>query len=111
MAFRTYQVIRSVRELPPRDVKVFTLTNPIDIDLVQTEGELGFDIEIDNQSGSAYTVTINDQDPFNLPANSSKSFTDILLQRFRVEGGTAGIIIVNVLPIKLLQRVNALEVR
>ena len=111
MAFRTYQVIRSVRDLPPRDIKVFTLTNPIDIDLVGQHGELGFDIEIDNQEANPATVTLNDQDTFTVPANSSKAFSDILLQRFRVTGITTGVVIVNVLPIKLLQRLNAVEVR
>ena len=111
MAFRTFQVIRSVRELPPRDIRVFTLTDPIDIDLVQTEGVLGFDIEVDNQGAGALTVTVNDQDSFTIPANTSKAFSDILLQRFRVSGGTTGVIIVNILSIKLLERINAVEVR
>ena len=111
-SFRTYQIIRSVNDLPPRDVKVFSLTDPIDIDLVQLHNEIAIDIVVDNQSTTtSLVVTLNDQDPFTLLLSSSYASSDVLIQRFKVTGHTTGVVIVHVISITLLQKLNALEVR
>ena len=110
-SYRTYQIIRSVKDLPPRDIKIFPLINPLDVDLVQSHEEIALDIEVDNQAAGAATVTFNDQDAFNLPANTAKSLSDVLIQRFRVSGVVSGQVIVNVISIALLRKLNAIEVR
>ena len=111
-SYRTYQIIRSVNDLPPRDVKVFTLTDPLDIDLVQNSNELAIDIVVDNQSTTtSLTVTINDQDNFTLLLSTAYSSSDVLIQRFRVSGHTTGVVIVHVISITLLEKLNAIEVR
>ena len=109
--FEVYQIIRSINDLPPRDIKVFTLTNPLEVDLTRENGDIGLDIEIENSSGGAYTVTINNEDSFILAANSSKALSNIMLSRFLIEGGTLGQVIVHTISIKLLQRLNAVEIR
>lgn len=108
----TYQIIRSVNDLPPREVRVFTLTDPLDIDLVQTQNAIAIDIVVDNQSTTtSLTVTLNDQDSFSLLLSSSYSSSDVLISRFRVSGHTTGVVIVHTISITLLQRLNAIEVR
>ena len=111
-AFRTYQIIRSVNDLPPRDIKVFPLLNPIDINLVQLHNEIAIDILIDNQHASTdLTIVINDQDGFTLKSNDAWGSSDVLIERFRISGHTTGHVIVHVISITLLERLNALEVR
>ena len=112
-----YQIIRAVRDLPPRDFKVYTLnTNPFTVDLVGQTKDLGFDIEIENLSGSSIEVFLNNEDSFSLGDNKTKSISDILVQKFEITGATSGVtIICNVLALQLLQKLNeqqnTLEVR
>ena len=111
-SYRTYQIIRSVNDLPPRDVKVFPLTNPIDIDLVQTHNEIAIDIVVDNRDAAAtLSISISDQDAFTLSESSAFAASDVLIQRFRVSGSTSGTVVVHVISIDLLRKLNAVEVR
>ncbi len=110
--YRTYQIIRSVNDLPPRNVKVFTLIDPLDIDLVQDHNEIAIDIVIDNQSTTtSLTITLNDQDSFPLLLASAYSSSDVLISRFKVTGHTTGVVIVHTISITLLNRLNSIEVR
>ncbi len=111
-AFRTYQIIRSVNDLPPRDIKTFPLTDPLDINLVQLHNEIAIDIVIDNQHASTdLSITLNDQDSFTLKSNDAYGSSDVLIERFKITGHTTGHVIVHVISITLLERLNALEVR
>ncbi len=111
-SFRTYNIIRSVNDLPPRDVKVFKLLDPLDVNLVQLHNEIAIDIVVDNQSTTTdLTIIINDQDGFTLISSSAWGSSDVLIERFKITGHTTGHVIVHVVSIALLEKLNAIEVR
>ena len=106
-----FQIIRSVRDLPPRDIIVFIKTATFDIDLVKTSGVIAIDMEIDNRDTSnTAVVTINSEDAYTLSAGASKSPSDVAISRVRVTTSTDYQIIAHVISLALLQKLNAVEV-
>ncbi len=109
--FQTFQIIRSVRDLPPRDIIVFVKTATFDIDLVKTSGVIAIDMEIDNRDAvNVALVTLNSEDVYTISASGSKTHSDVAISRVRVTNSTDYQIIAHVISLALLQKLNAVEV-
>lgn len=110
--FETYQIIRSVQDLPPRDILVFVDTTTLDQDLLSLNGVIAIDIEFDNRDAvNVANITVNNEDPYVLSANTSKAHSNIAVSRFRVDTSTDFQVICHVISLALLLKLNAVEVR
>lgn len=109
---RLFSVIRPIKDLPPRNIRVFSITaDPTVIEFITTHKELAFDIALINDSGGTVTLFINEETTgIPISNNDVFSLSDVQVGRIRITGATSGTtVIANVLGIDLLQRLNREE--
>jgi len=112
MAFRTYQIIKSVRDLPPRDIRVYSPLDPLEVFFLRDEGVIAIDIAINNRSSTtALTVNYNDEDAITIPLNEADARSDVYVERIRIADHTTFTCTAHVVSLDLLKKLNAVEVR
>jgi len=109
---QVYQVILPLSQLPPRDIRVVDIaTDPTTVDFVYQHKELCFDLEINNTSGTACSVVINDQIAYLLNGGNAKNHSDVLIQKVTIGNITSGYLICHVIALRALEKIGALDTK
>jgi hypothetical protein len=106
-----YQIIKPLSQLPPSRIKTFKiLTDPFEVDFIKQFKALCVEYVLHNHTGGTFNYRLNGEgDIIDLKA-SEERMNNTYIDKIEVIGATDADLIVQIQPLSILQRFNAIEV-